>query len=106
MTLTYSQQVDWWTVHLYVVPALDRVCSWPTAGTVEWCNLRDDDPRKIAALYDAARHHAVRVDTAQHAQIQAGHAISVAVDWSRVARESLQWSAFLEDRPWLKRGAA
>jgi hypothetical protein len=76
MNLTYSQQVDWWSVHCYVSPLLDRVGSWPMAGTVEWCNLEDDDPRKVAALFDAARHHILRVDTAQLAQIQAGEAIS------------------------------
>jgi hypothetical protein len=106
MTLICSQQVDWFSVHEYVAATLDRVCSWPMVGTIEWCDLRADDPRKIAALYDAARHHALRLDTAQRAQIQAGEAISAAGDWSRVARDGLQRAAFLKEHPWMKRQVA
>jgi hypothetical protein len=57
-----SQQVNWLTVHEYVEPQLTAVGQWPMAGTPEWCAL-PDGPVKLAALYDAARHHALRVDT-------------------------------------------
>jgi hypothetical protein len=106
MTLIYSQQVDWWTVHEYVAPVLDRVVNWPLAGSVEWQNLRDDDVCKIAAVCDAARHHILRVDTAQNAMCQAGESISAAEDWAAVARVIYNRACFEAERPWLKRGAA
>jgi hypothetical protein len=92
-------------VHEYVSPVLDRVGTWPMAGTVEWRDLPGDDPRKIAALFDAARHHALRVDTTQHAQIQAAQAISAAVDWSAVAGTVQRVEQFRAERPWMKRAA-
>jgi hypothetical protein len=106
MNLAYSQQVDWWAVHCYVSSLLDRVGSWPMAGTVEWRDLPAEDPRKIAALFDAARHHALRVDTAQHAQIQAGEAISATENWSALARATHNRAQFESAHPWAKRVAA
>ena len=64
---TSSQQVSWWSVHEHTGPVLAGVGSWPTAGTPQWCALPDDDPAKLAALYDAARHWALRVETCQQA---------------------------------------
>jgi Protein of unknown function (DUF2742) len=57
--LVASQQVSWWSVHEHVAPLLDQIESWPMVGTPAWCRLADDDPRKLAALYDAARHWAL-----------------------------------------------
>lgn len=76
------------------------------AGTVEWCQLEDDDPRKLAAVFDAARHHVLRVDAAQHALIQAGEAISDSADWSAAATTIHRGGQFYAERPWLKREAA
>lgn len=55
------------------------------AGTPEWCALSDQDPRKLAALLDAAQHWALRVDTAQEAQAQASRAVSEALPWREIA---------------------
>jgi hypothetical protein len=82
-----SRQVAWWEVHLFVLPWLEAVESWPMAGTPAWCELGDDDPRKWAALLDAARHWALRVETCQAALADASRAISEAADWAGIARE-------------------
>ena len=56
------------------------------AGSLPWQQLADDDPRKWAALLDAARHHALRVDASQSAAAAAAKAVSAAADWSAIAR--------------------
>jgi len=86
-TLTISAQVSWWSVQEYVTPVLERAGSYPMAGTPAWCALADDDPAKIAGIFDAARHWALRVETAQAAQCEASHDISAAADWSSVAKQ-------------------
>lgn len=60
------------------------------AGTLDWQRLADRDPAKLAALFDAARHHALRVDTAQTALAEASHAIASAADWRQIASEIQQ----------------
>jgi uncharacterized protein DUF2742 len=82
-----SRQVSWWSVHEHAAPLLEAVGSWPTVGTPEWCELDDTDPRKIAALFDAAQHWALRVETCQQSRAEASHAISAAEDWSAIATE-------------------
>jgi hypothetical protein len=81
--------VSWFSVHEYVAPILERVGSWPQVGSVDWCALPDDHPAKVAAIFDAAQHHALRVETAQEAKAQASQAISGAADWSAIAAETL-----------------
>jgi hypothetical protein len=49
-----SRSVAWWSVNAYVEPLLAAVGQWPMAGTPEWCELPENDARKIAAIYDAA----------------------------------------------------
>jgi hypothetical protein len=66
---------------------LESVGQWPMLGTPGWCELPDDDPAKLAALLDAARHWALRVDMAQQAAADASRAISGAADWSSIANE-------------------
>jgi hypothetical protein len=85
--LTASRQVDWYSVCRFVEPLLAQVDYWPMAGTVSWQQLDATDPAKWAALLDAARHHALRVDTAQNAMAEASRTISGAVDWPEVARQ-------------------
>jgi Protein of unknown function (DUF2742) len=84
-----SRQVSWWSVHEYVTPRLAAAESWPMAGTPAWCQLDDDDPVKLAALCDAAQHHALRVETAQAALADASKAVSDAEDWSAVATKAM-----------------
>jgi hypothetical protein len=82
-----SFSVDWWSVHTHVLPLLEEVGSWPMAGSLLWDQLRSDDPAKLAALYDAARHHILRVDTAQAALADASRDVSAAADWSAIGRD-------------------
>lgn len=87
-----SRQVDWWLVHQFVQPLLTEVGCWPMAGTPAWQSLAKGDPVKIAAIYDAAQHHTLRVDGAQAALSEASQDISAAVDWPRFVSGSRQRS--------------
>jgi hypothetical protein len=82
-----SQQVSWWSVHEYVAAVLERVGRWPLIGSPEWVDLPDDDPAKIAAIFDAARHWALRLETGQQAQCEASRGVSAAAGWSGIANE-------------------
>jgi hypothetical protein len=103
---TSSQQVSWWDVHEHVAPILEAVGDWPMAGTPAWCALPDDDPRKLAALLDAAQHWVLRVETCQVAECEASHAISAAADWGAVGRRIRDHNEFYQARPWLRRRAS
>ena len=85
---TASRTVDWYSVCLFVDPILAGVGSWPMAGSVTWQQLDDTDPAKWAALLDGARHHSLRIDTAQAALADASRAISGATDWRAIARQT------------------
>jgi hypothetical protein len=82
-----SRQVTWWFVHEYVSPLLTDAGLWPMVGTPAWCDLADDDPVKLAAIFDAAQHWALRVETSQLAYADAGSEISAAENWSRIAQQ-------------------
>lgn len=82
-----SQQVSWWSVHQAVSPLLTSVESWPLLGTPEWCALPDGDLRKVAALFDAAQHWSLRMETCQQGLAQAAHDVSAGEDWSAIAAE-------------------
>jgi hypothetical protein len=79
--------VSWWSVHEHVAPLLDQVGDWPMAGTPAWCDLDDDDPVKLVALLDAARHWALHLEINQQALAEASRDVSVAADWRSVANE-------------------
>lgn len=98
-----SQMVAWWSVHEYVTPLLERVGSWPMAGSPGWCLLDDDDPIKLAALFEFAQHHALRIETAQQAKCEASRAISDAADWSAIAKYVRDQREFYEGHPWMRR---
>jgi hypothetical protein len=104
--LISSQQVSWWPVHEHVADKLAQVQSWPTVGTPAWCVLDDDDPAKLAALFDAAQHWALRLETCQQARCDASREISDAADWSAVAKETFVRNSFYAARPWLRRVAS
>ena len=46
MSLIYSTQVNWLTVHEHVTPLLELVGSWPLVGSPAWCALDERDPVK------------------------------------------------------------
>lgn len=98
-----SQQVAWFEVHAFVAPYLTRAGYWPIAGTPAWCALDDNDPVKWAAVLDAARHWALRVETAQQAQCEASRDISAAYDWGAIGQRVRDRREFYAAHPWLKR---
>ncbi|MEQ0643793.1 DUF2742 domain-containing protein [Mycobacterium tuberculosis] len=81
--------MSWWAVHelslitrrSWMLPGRGR---WPAPA---WRQLDDADPRKWAAICDAARHWALRVETCQEAMAQASRDVSAAADWPGIARE-------------------
>lgn len=81
-----SRQVNHFEVHQLVVPVLDAVGDYPPAGTPAWCLLGESDPRKWAAVLDAGRHWALRVDCEQTVRAEASRAVAESADWSAVAR--------------------
>lgn len=83
-----SHQVSWWSVHTHVSPLLAGVGSWPMVGTPAWCQLDDDHPAKLAAIYDAAQHWALRVETCPEARAEASRDISGAADWGAAVARS------------------
>lgn len=106
MNPAMSRSVSWWSVCEYAAPLLDSVDSWPVAGTAEWQELADDDPRKLASLLDAARIWALGAENDQQARCEASKAISSAANWSSLAREIAQRRALFDERPWLERRPA
>jgi hypothetical protein len=98
-----NQQVSWWDVHEYVTAVLEHAGPYPMLGTPEWCALQDDDPRKVAALLDAAQHWALRLETCQQAECEASHAVSAGADWATVGRRIRDHREFYAQHPWLKR---
>jgi Protein of unknown function (DUF2742) len=82
-----SGQVSWWSVHEHVEPILAAVGSWPMVGTPAWCAMENRDLRKLAALFDAAQHHALRVETCQERICEASRDISAAEDWRATAQK-------------------
>jgi hypothetical protein len=103
---TESQQVSWWSVHQFVSAVLDQANGWPMAGTPRWCALADGDPRKLAALFDAAQHWILRVETCQQARAEAGKAVAAGVDWTRIAQEVRNRAEFEAAHAWVKRVAS
>jgi hypothetical protein len=107
-----SAAVSRWSVHEYVTATLDHAAPWPTVGTPEWCALPDDDTAKLAAIYDAAQHWALRVETCQAALAEASQAISVApqelwgTTWAAIGQNIRDRNEFHTQRPWMKRVSA
>ena len=64
------------------------------------------DPVKLAAIFDAARHHALRVETAQQARCDASKAVAGAADWAELADGVRNRQAFYAAKPWLKRAVS
>ncbi len=98
-----ARSVSWWSVQEFVAPLLAQAESWPTAGTPAWCALPAEDPLKWLALFDAARHHALRIECAQEALADAAKEISKDHDWRAISQEISQRRSFYTARPYLKR---
>lgn len=101
-----SRQVRWFDFHEWVQPYLDAAGEWPMVGSQAWFDLPDDDPRKFAAICDAAQHFALRLETCQQARAEASRAVSAAEDWTQVAREIRNREEFRAARPWMDRRAS
>lgn len=83
--------VDWWEVHTFIDAVVKaNPGHLPTAGTPAWCELADDDIKKLIALAVAGEHHVLRVEVDQAAAGDASRAISASTDWSQLAREITQ----------------
>jgi hypothetical protein len=93
-------------VHEFVARRVAAVGDYPRAGSPAWCELDDDDPRKLAAVLDDGKHHALRVETAQQASAEASHEISASIDWAREAQVIRNCAEFYAAKPWLKRRPA
>jgi hypothetical protein len=100
-----SQQVSFWSTYEFMQAAVAQANAGPLpwAGTPEWCELADGDPRKLLALASFGVHHALRVETAQQAHAEASRAVSASADWSQISREVHQRNSFRAAHPWAKR---
>lgn len=74
-------------MHEYADSLLGQHDSWPLIGSPAWCELPDDDPRKLAAAVDAAQHWALRLEQGQREMAETSRAIAAAVDWPEVSRQ-------------------
>lgn len=83
-----SQQVSWSACNEFLTAVLTKanVGPIPWAGTPAWCELPDNDPRKLLALADFGLHHALRIECGQAAMAESSREIAAAADWSAVAR--------------------
>jgi hypothetical protein len=89
------RSVDFYPVHLLVAPILTTVESWPVAGTLDWHNLTDTDPRKWCAVLDAAQYGVLHMQMRQEASIEASKSIAAGGNWGLMARQIAQGQ-----RPW------
>jgi Protein of unknown function (DUF2742) len=101
-----SQQVSWWSVHEFTTGILAAVDNWPMVGTPAWCELDAGDVRKIAAVFDAARHWALRVETCQEARVDTGETISAAYDWTAIAQEKFRLDCAIAHGTYIPRVAS
>jgi hypothetical protein len=83
----FSRAVAFWPVVEFVAPFLEAADAWPMAGSEQWRALPNDHPAKWAALLDAARHWALRVETCQQQLADASRAVSAATDWPAISTE-------------------
>ena len=96
-----SQSVRWWAVHQHVLPLLEEAASWPMLGTPAWEQLPDDSAQKLAAMLDAARHWALRLETNQQNFADASRDVCSSADWASIARTVQRVGQFREARPWM-----
>lgn len=101
-----SRSVDFSSVCEWVAPRMDSVEDWPGLGTAEWRSLPADDPRRWAAVLDAARHWALVLERNQTAMAEASRAVSAAADWGKIARRNNAINSFRANHSWARRVVA
>lgn len=84
---TRSRTVNWIPVHLFVTKLLAPINGWPLLGTLDWQDLEDDDPIKLAAVIDGGQHWALQLEMNQEALAEASKAVSASADWRAIATE-------------------
>jgi hypothetical protein len=82
-----SREVDWFSVHQFVMPLIERLGPLPWPGTVSWSELSDHDPRKLGAVLVAGMLWALNEDARQSAMAEAQRDLSRAYDWSATSRK-------------------
>ena len=97
---TSARQTSFWSVHEHVEPLLTAVGSWPMLGSPAWCLLPVSDPRKVAALFSAAEHWALRLETCQQALADASREVAATADWRAIAVEWLRLNTAITDGPY------
>ncbi|WP_199253861.1 DUF2742 domain-containing protein [Mycolicibacterium mengxianglii] len=101
-----SQQVSFYEVTKFVDEQLSRSrenASWPMVGSPAWAVLDDYDPAKWAAILDAARHWALRLEANQTAWCDASRAVAAANDWGGTASSVHRREQFHASKPWMRR---
>lgn len=83
--------VTWDPVHAFVGRVLGGRTTTIVAGTAEWCELRDDDSQKVAALLIAGSRWCLEEEIAQlrarrDAEKAAALEVVQAANWTAVAR--------------------
>lgn len=106
MNPTTARSVNWSPVNEYVQRCINRVGSYPMVGSSEWCALSDNDPAKIAAIFDAAQHWALHLELAQRARCDASKAIAASEDWGATGLRNQQRQQMLSEKPWMRRRLA
>lgn len=89
-----SRQISWFEVYRFAEHlatshdvALNHL---PLPGTPSWCQMADDDARKLLALVLGGVREALGNEIHQDAMAEASQAISAAADWSTLARRIAQ----------------
>lgn len=87
-----SQQVSWWPTHEFIgaMVAKANAGPLPTAGTPQWCELADSDPRKLLALAMSGEHWALHTELAQERRAEASREIAAAGGWAALAKRIAQ----------------
>lgn len=87
--LSTSRVVSWPEVNRFITEVIKAAtyAPLPIAGTPSWCELADDDIRKLIALAVAGEHHVLRCDLEQNAAADAARTIAAAENWPAIARQ-------------------
>lgn len=102
----HARTISWFEVHEFVQALTEGVGPLPWPGTLEWLELPDDDPRKVAAVLRAGVLWALNESARQEAMAEASQAISAALDWGEIGRQIQQRESFYAAKPWLRRAAS